>query len=95
MGCAGTRGPTPRSAAPSSPWSRAFPRYAALWLTAAIVAGLVLARITDSLLRRLAGIFQIVLISLFLSFAVELAVGYLAKRGRRPGGGEAWPGAGH
>jgi hypothetical protein len=59
-----------------------------LWLTAAIVAGLVRAGITDSLLHRLVGIFQIVLISLFLSFAVELAVGYLAKWGRRPGGGE-------
>lgn len=58
------RRPVPR---PFVSWSRAYLPHAALWLTAAIVAGLVLAGITDSLLHRLAGIFQIVLISLFLS----------------------------
>ena len=52
---------------------------------AAIVGGLVLAGIADSLLHRLAGFFQIILISLFLSFAIEPAVGYLAKRGWRRG----------
>jgi predicted PurR-regulated permease PerM len=81
--------PAPGSASPSRdpfvPWSRAFLRHAALWLMAAIIGGLVLAGIADSLLHRLAGFFQIVMISLFLSFAIEPAVGYLAKRGWRRG----------
>ena len=81
--------PAPGSASPSRgpfvPWSRAFLRHAALWLMAAIVGGLVLAGIADSLLHRLAGFFQIILISLFLSFAIEPAVGYLARRSWRRG----------
>lgn len=60
-------------------------RHAALWLVAAIAGGLVLAGIADALLHRLAGFLQIILISLFLSFAIEPAVGYLAKRGWRRG----------
>jgi predicted PurR-regulated permease PerM len=68
-----------------APWSRAFVRHAALWLTGAIVAGLFLARIADSLAHRLAGFFQILLVSLFLSFAIEPAVGYLARKGWRRG----------
>jgi predicted PurR-regulated permease PerM len=79
----------PESAPPSRdpfvPWSRAFVRHAALWLMAAIVGGLVLAGIADSLLHRLAGFLQIVMISLFLSFAIEPAVSYLARRGWRRG----------
>jgi len=51
----------------------------------AIIGGLVLAGIAGSLLHRLAGFFQIILISLFLSFAIEPAVAYLAKRGWRRG----------
>jgi predicted PurR-regulated permease PerM len=93
----GTRAPgedgeipsAPGSASPSRdpfvPWSRAFVRHAALWLMAAIVGGLVLAGIADSLLHRLAGFLQIVMISLFLSFAIEPAVSYLARRGWRRG----------
>jgi predicted PurR-regulated permease PerM len=81
--------PPPGSASPPRdpfvPWSRAFLRHAALWLMAAIIGGLVLAGIADSLLHRLAGFLQIVMISLFLSFAIEPAVGYLAKRGWRRG----------
>jgi predicted PurR-regulated permease PerM len=81
--------PAPGSAPPTRdpfvPWSRAFLRHAALWLMAAIIGGLVLAGIADSLLHRLAGFLQIILISLFLSFAIEPAVGYLAKRGWRRG----------
>ena len=72
-------GPGSPSRDPFVPWSRAFLRHAALWLTAAITGGLVLAGITDSLLHRLAGFFQIIVISLFLSFAIEPAVGYLAR----------------
>ena len=60
-------------------------RHAALWLVVAVAGGLVLAGIADSLLHRLAGFLQIILISLFLSFAIEPAVGYLAKRGWRRG----------
>ena len=67
------------------PWSRSFLRNAALWLVAAIVAGLVLAGIADSIVHRLAGFLQIIVISLFLSFAIEPAVDYLAKRGWRRG----------
>jgi predicted PurR-regulated permease PerM len=67
------------------PWSPAFLRHAALWLTAAIIGGLVLAGIVGSLLHRLAGFLQIIMISLFLSFAIEPAVGYLARRGLRRG----------
>ena len=93
----GTRAPgedgeipsAPGSASPSRdpfvPWSREFLRHAALWLMAAIIGGLVLAGIADSLLHRLAGFFQIVMISLFLSFAIEPAVSYLARRGWRRG----------
>ena len=88
----GTRAPGEDQASPPSPaspsrdpfvpWSRAFVRHAALWLAAAITGGLVLAGIADSLLHRLAGFFQIVMISLFLSFAIEPASGE----------GRAWPG---
>ena len=78
-------GPAPPSRDPFVPWSRAFLRHAALWLMAAIAGGLVLAGVADSLLHRLAGFLQIILISLFLSFAIEPAVGYLAKRGWRRG----------
>lgn len=78
----GGREPTPPAFVP---WSRAFVRHAALWLTGAIVAGLFLARIADSLAHRLAGFVQILLVSLFLSFAIEPAVGYLARRGWRRG----------
>src|SRR4249919_2075848 len=82
-------GPAPRPA-PSSdgvfvPWSRSFLRNAALWLVAAIVAGLVLDGIADSIVHRLAGFIQIIVISLFLSFAIEPAVDYLAQRGWRRG----------
>ena len=70
---------------PFVPWSRAFLRHAALWLMTAIMGGLVLAGVAGSLLHRLAGFFQIILISLFLSFAIEPAVDYLAKRGWRRG----------
>ena len=68
------------------PWSRSFVRHAALWLVAAIVAGLVLAGIADSIVHRLAGFLQIIVISLFLSFAIEPAVDFLAS-----GGGAAAP----
>lgn len=70
---------------PFVPWSRAFLRHAALWLMGAITGGLVLAGIADSLLHRLAGFLQIIVVSLFLSFAIEPAVGYLARRGWRRG----------
>ncbi len=78
-------GPASPSRDPFTPWSRAFLRNAALWLMAAITGGLVLGGIADSLLHRLAGFLQIIVISLFLSFAIEPAVGYLAKRGWRRG----------
>ena len=68
-----------------APWSRRFLRNAALWLMLAIVGGIVLAGIADSLLTRLATFIQIILISLFLSFAIEPAVDFLAKRGWRRG----------
>src|SRR5215467_8088751 len=68
-----------------APWSRSFLRHAALWLLAAIAGGLVLAGIADSIVHRLAGFLQIIVISLFLSFAIEPAVDYLAKRGWRRG----------
>src|SRR4249919_1474425 len=82
-------GPAPRPA-PSSdgvfvPWSRSFLRQAALWLVLAIVGGMVLAGIAVSIVHRLAGFLQIIVISLFLSFAIEPAVDYLAKRGWRRG----------
>jgi predicted PurR-regulated permease PerM len=81
--------PEPWSAPPASgafaPWSKSFLRHAALWLGVAIVAGLVLAGIADSIVHRLAGFLQIIVISLFLSFAIEPAVDYLAKRGWRRG----------
>ena len=67
------------------PWSSAFVRHAALWLIAAIVGGLFLERLADSLAHRLAGIFQLIVVSLFLSFAIEPAVGWLARRGWRRG----------
>jgi predicted PurR-regulated permease PerM len=79
------RPPGPSAGAAFAPWSRAFVRHAALWLVVAVAGGLVLAGIADSLLHRLAGFLQIILISLFLSFAIEPAVGYLAKRGWRRG----------
>ena len=60
----------------------AFVRHAAVWLVVAI-AGRLLSRLADSLAHRLAGIFQMILVSLFLSFAIEPAVGYLARRGWR------------
>lgn len=78
-------GPASPPRDPFVPWSRAFLRHAALWLMAAIIGGLVLAGIADSLLHRLAGFLQIVMISLFLSFAIEPAVDYLARRGWRRG----------
>src|ERR1700684_266979 len=71
------------------PWSMAFVRHAAVWLVVAIAGGLFLSRLADSLAHRLAGIFQMILVSLFLSFAIEPAVGYLAPRGWRRGGGTA------
>src|SRR5215475_14466104 len=81
--------PEPWSAPPApeafAPWSKSFLRHAALWLGVAIVAGLVLAGIADSIVHRLAGFIQIIVISLFLSFAIEPAVDYLAKRGWRRG----------
>ena len=67
------------------PWSSSFVRHAALWLIAAIVAGLFLERLADSLAHRLAGIFQLIVVSLFLSFAIEPAVGWLARKGWRRG----------
>ena len=67
------------------PWSSGFLRHAALWLIAAIVGGLFLERLADSLAHRLAGIFELILVSLFLSFAIEPAVGWLARRGWRRG----------
>ena len=67
------------------PWSSAFIRHAALWLTAAIVGGLFLERLADSLAHRLASIFTLIVVSLFLSFAIEPAVGWLARRGWRRG----------
>jgi predicted PurR-regulated permease PerM len=81
--------PAPRPASSSGeafvPWSRAFLRHAASWLVLGIAGGVVLAGIADSLLHRLAGFLQVIVISLFLSFAIEPAVGYLAKRGWRRG----------
>lgn len=67
------------------PWSSAFLRHAALWLIAAIVGGLFLERLADSLAHRLASIFTLIVVSLFLSFAIEPAVGWLARRGWRRG----------
>jgi predicted PurR-regulated permease PerM len=67
------------------PWSSAFLRHAALWLFAAIVGGIFLSRLADSLAHRLAGIIQLIVVSLFLSFAIEPAVGWLARRGWRRG----------
>ena len=78
-------GPEPSSPDVFVPWSRSFLRHAALWLLLAIVGGLVLAGIADSIVHRLAGFLQIIVISLFLSFAIEPAVDYLAKRGWRRG----------
>ena len=77
--------PAPTRPETFAPWSRAFLRHVALWLTVAIAGGLVLAGIADSLLHRLAGFLQIIVISLFLSFAIEPAVAFLAKRGWRRG----------
>jgi predicted PurR-regulated permease PerM len=78
-------GPEPPAPEVFLPWSRSFLRHAALWLLAAIVGGLVLAGIADSIVHRLAGFLQIIVISLFLSFALEPAVSYLAGRGWRRG----------
>src|SRR5215475_8537303 len=77
--------PAPPDSGPLVPWSRSFLRNAALWLVVAIVAGMVLAGIADSIVHRLAGFLQIIVISLFLSFAIEPAVDYLAQRGWRRG----------
>ena len=77
--------PEPSGSGAFEPWSKPFLRNAALWLAAAIVGGLVLAGIADSIVHRLAGFIQIIVISLFLSFAIEPAVDYLAKRGWRRG----------
>src|SRR5499427_10261856 len=77
--------PAPPDSGPLVPWSRSFLRNAALWLGVAIVAGMVLAGIADSIVHRLAGFLQIIVISLFLSFAIEPAVDYLAQRGWRRG----------
>ena len=77
--------PEPPDPGPLVPWSRSFLRNAALWLVVAIVAGLILAGIADSIVHRLAGFIQIIVISLFLSFAIEPAVDYLAHRGWRRG----------
>jgi predicted PurR-regulated permease PerM len=68
-----------------APWSRRFLRNAALWLMLAIIGGIVFAGIADSLLHRLAPFIQIIIVSLFLSFAIEPAVSYLAGRGWRRG----------
>src|SRR5215831_10112545 len=78
-------GSEPPASGTFAPWSRSFLRNAALWLVIAIVAGMVLAGIADSIVHRLAGFLQIIVISLFLSFAIEPAVDYLAKRGWRRG----------
>src|ERR1700744_4429268 len=67
------------------PWSSAFLGHAALWLLAAIIGGIFLSRLADSLAHRLAGIFQLIVVSLFLSFAIEPAVAWLARRGWRRG----------
>ena len=67
------------------PWSWAFVRHARWWLIVAIVGGMFLSRLADSLAHRLAGIFQLIVVSLFLSFAIEPAVGWLARRGWRRG----------
>jgi predicted PurR-regulated permease PerM len=67
------------------PWSKAFVRHASLWLFAAIVGGIFLSRLADSLAHRLAGILQLIVVSVFLSFAIEPAVGWLARRGWRRG----------
>jgi predicted PurR-regulated permease PerM len=75
----------PRHAEVFAPWSRAFLRNAALWLMLAIIGGIVFGGITDSLLHRLAPFIQIIIFSLFLSFAIEPAVSYLASRGWRRG----------
>lgn len=77
--------PTSAAVGVFAPWSRPFLRHAALWLTVAITVGLVLAGITGALLDRLAGFLQVIAVSLFLSFAIEPAVGYLARRGWRRG----------
>src|SRR5215470_1083488 len=77
--------PAPSASGQLAPWSRAFLRQAALWLVIALAGGLVLAGIADAILHRLAGFIQIIVISLFLSFAIEPAVDYLAKRGWRRG----------
>src|ERR1700744_5110300 len=81
------KGPDERPPPPAffPPWSRAFLRQASLWLIAAIVAGLLLSRLADSLAHRRAGIFQMIVVSLFLSFAIEPAVGWLARKGWRRG----------
>jgi predicted PurR-regulated permease PerM len=82
---AGGKAPDERAAGAFTPWSRGFLRHAALWLMVAIAGGLVAAGIADSLLHRLATFIQIIIVSLFLSFAIEPAVSYLAKRGWRRG----------
>ena len=51
----------------------------------AITGGIVLAGITDSVAHRLGGFLQMLVISLFLAFAIEPAVSWLARRGWRRG----------
>jgi predicted PurR-regulated permease PerM len=80
-----TARPGPASDASFPPWSSAFLRRAALWLMAAIAGGLLLGGIAESLAHRLAGFFEMIVISLFLAAALEPAVGYLARRGWRRG----------
>jgi predicted PurR-regulated permease PerM len=58
------------------PWSSAFLRHAALWLFAAIIGGIFLSRLADSLAHRLAGILQ--LISALPDLVTNLAQ-YLAQ----------------
>ncbi len=67
------------------PGDLGFLRHAALWLLLAIAGGIVAAGLADLLLHRLAGFIQILVVSLFLSFAIEPAVSYLARRGWRRG----------
>src|SRR6202012_3122267 len=62
-----------------------FLRQASLWLIAAIVAGLLLSRLPGSPAHPPARVFPMILVALFLSFAIEPAVGWLARKGWRRG----------
>src|SRR5262249_41968663 len=64
-------------------WSPSWRGWACARVRARSVHGL--AGIADSIVHRLAGFLQIIVISLFLSFAIEPAVDYLAQRGWRRG----------